>query len=339
MEYVLGVDGGNTKTIALLAHTDGTIVGAGRGGCGDIYGVGGAEGAFQSIGAAVSGAWQCAGGRALPLRAVSLRAASLRAAAFSLAGADWPEDFVYLRSELAERGIAPQAVVVNDAIGALRAGSRDGTGVSVAVGTGTAIGACNTGGRVWHVSFWLREAHGTGELSHNLLRLLTRAELGIDPPTPLAKLMCEALGESSVEDLLHRVTRRIGADNSGRLLVPVLMSACDSGDATALQLVRDFGHKLGDYVLAAARKVGLVGCDFDMVLTGGVLRGNSQCLIDVITEHVRASAPGARPVRARFEPAVGALLIALESAGVPIDDRLLANLTQTLPSPALFETG
>src|SRR5262245_475221 len=38
MTYVLGVDGGNTKTIALIAGLDGAIVGAGRGGCGDIYG-------------------------------------------------------------------------------------------------------------------------------------------------------------------------------------------------------------------------------------------------------------------------------------------------------------
>ena len=37
MQYVLGVDGGNTKTIALVAALDGTILGAGRGGCGDIY--------------------------------------------------------------------------------------------------------------------------------------------------------------------------------------------------------------------------------------------------------------------------------------------------------------
>ena len=37
MTYVLGVDVGNTKTIALAVGREGTIVGAGRGGCGDIY--------------------------------------------------------------------------------------------------------------------------------------------------------------------------------------------------------------------------------------------------------------------------------------------------------------
>ena len=37
MHYVLGVDGGNTKTIALLARLDGTIVGSGRSPGADIY--------------------------------------------------------------------------------------------------------------------------------------------------------------------------------------------------------------------------------------------------------------------------------------------------------------
>ncbi|HEY0443527.1 MAG TPA: hypothetical protein VGC90_04815, partial [Candidatus Limnocylindrales bacterium] len=36
---LLGVDGGNTKTIALVAQRDGTVVGAARVlGCGDIHG-------------------------------------------------------------------------------------------------------------------------------------------------------------------------------------------------------------------------------------------------------------------------------------------------------------
>ena len=37
MPYVLAVDGGNTKTIAMVATADGAILGAAHGGCGDIY--------------------------------------------------------------------------------------------------------------------------------------------------------------------------------------------------------------------------------------------------------------------------------------------------------------
>ena len=61
MTYILGVDGGNTKTIALVARIDGTIVGAGRGGCGDIYGGAGPSGAIAEIERAVLGALTAAG--------------------------------------------------------------------------------------------------------------------------------------------------------------------------------------------------------------------------------------------------------------------------------------
>ena len=44
MNYILGVDGGNTKTIALVATLRGEIVGAGRGGPGDIYNPSSGEG-------------------------------------------------------------------------------------------------------------------------------------------------------------------------------------------------------------------------------------------------------------------------------------------------------
>ena len=37
MQYILGVDGGNTKTIAIVADLDGTILGTGREGCGDDF--------------------------------------------------------------------------------------------------------------------------------------------------------------------------------------------------------------------------------------------------------------------------------------------------------------
>src|SRR4029453_2138603 len=107
-----------------VARTDGTIVGAARSGCGDIYGVGKAEGAFESIRQAVSGALVAAG----------VGPEHIRAAAFSLAGADWPEDFEFLRGEMAFRGVARAAIIVNDAIGALRAGSSSGTVVSLVVG-------------------------------------------------------------------------------------------------------------------------------------------------------------------------------------------------------------
>ena len=91
---VLGVDGGNTKTVALVARTDGTVVGAGRGGCSDIYGAPSFEAAITEIDTAVQAA--------LP---EGSSVEDVTSAVFSLAGADWDEDKADLEGALAGRKI------------------------------------------------------------------------------------------------------------------------------------------------------------------------------------------------------------------------------------------
>src|SRR4051812_48570463 len=143
-DYLLGVDGGNTKTIAVIAACDGTILGAGRGGCGDMYAYPTPELALEQIAQAVNKALEQAG----------VTRDHLLSGCFSLAGADWEEDYAVLKAALQARGFGRTIQVYNDAIGALRAGSPDGTGVVIACGTGVAIAARNAAGEFWHGSFW-----------------------------------------------------------------------------------------------------------------------------------------------------------------------------------------
>jgi hypothetical protein len=74
------------------------------------------------------------------------------------------------------------------------------------------------------------------------------------------------------------------------------------------------------------------------VLAGGVLRHPSRLLADALIERVRASAPEVRSVASRFELAVGALFLALEAVGVPVDAPVLERLVPTLPPASLFAT-
>ena len=93
-----------------------------------------------------------------------------------------------------------------------------------------------------------------------------------------------------------------------------------------------------DYAIVAARKVGLLEEPFPLVLTGGVLRHPSPLLGAALIERVHAAAPRARPVRGRFEPAAGAVLLALDLLHVHTDSALLARLEATLPGAAFFAT-
>jgi len=145
MTLVLGVDGGNTKTVALVARGDGTVIGSGRAGCADVYGAESPEAAIEAIVSAVADALTVSG----------VPGSALDAAVFCLAGADWPEDYALHHRELTSRiGLARTATVYNDAIATLRAGTPDAVGVAAVVGTGGAIAGRNERGETWHLGFW-----------------------------------------------------------------------------------------------------------------------------------------------------------------------------------------
>lgn len=328
MNYVLGVDGGNTKTLALVARQDGVILGTGRAGCGDIYGAASPAAAIAEIERAVNTA----------LTEADIQPAQLSASAFSLAGADWPEDFRFLEDAMRLRGYGQDILVVNDAIGALRAGSPDGTGVAVACGTGAAVGARGTDGRIWHSSFW-QQTQGADELSSRALRAVYRAELSIDPPTLLTERILAIFGARSVEEILHQLTGRdVPRSEKRRQLVRPLFDAADAGDAAACRIVISHGKALGDYAVAAARKVGLLDKLFRLVLTGGVLRHPSPLLRDALVERVREATPGVHAIQSRFEPAAGAVLLALDLFQIDPDTTLIEQLEKTLPGAAFFAT-
>jgi N-acetylglucosamine kinase-like BadF-type ATPase len=323
-KLLLGVDGGNTKGIALVARPDGTIVGAGRGGCSDIYAVDDPQAALAEIDRAVSSA----------LAAAGASADDVAAAAFSLAGADWPEDYDLLRSELSRRlPRVAQLEVVNDALGALRAGARDGVGLAVVCGTGGCVGARSPDGRSWHSSWWGPHTGGFA-IGRTALEAVYRAELGTGPATALTAAALDVFGATSVEEILHSFTRRKGRHRfEASLFAPAVVREAAHGDAVAREIVVDQGRQLGETGVAAARIVGLAGSHYPLVLLGGVLRGEGAGLLRT---EIASRIPDGVPAETRFEPAAGALLIAFDAAGIEPDE---ARLHETFPGAELFASA
>jgi N-acetylglucosamine kinase-like BadF-type ATPase len=325
-QAVLGVDAGGTKTVALVCDAEGRVLGAGRAGAANIYTD--VSSALEAMDSAMHTALEAAG----------LAPNIISSVCLSATGADWPEDFALLQHALEARGYA-RAVVVNDAMGALRASTPDGVGVAVVCGTAAGIGARGHSGQTWHSSFW-QEPEGAEMLARLALRAVYRAELGLDAPTLLTERMLEAHGVNSVEAVLHLHTRRERPTGLevGRL-ARVLLDAADAGDPTALRIVREHGAALGDYALVAARHVSLTNIAFTVALSGGVMRHPSSVLRDALEARVREAAPLARVrVVTDLEPVAGAVMLALENAGVAVTDAVRSSLRATFPSGALFHT-
>src|SRR5215813_8252238 len=127
MQCVLAVDGGNSKTIALVAAPDGTVLGMGRGGCGDIYNAVPEGGEGEPSQAALLNVE-----RTLmdALHAAQIAPTDLAVSVFNMAGADWPEDVAFWHEAMSARGVGREIIVQNDALGVLHVASPNATGVS-----------------------------------------------------------------------------------------------------------------------------------------------------------------------------------------------------------------
>lgn len=309
---LLGVDAGNTKTFALVVGSDGTVAGAGTAGCGDIHNAPTPDAGLDEIGRACASA----------LAAAGVRGSELAASAFSLAGADWPEDFELLREELTRRlELVTPPQVVNDAIGAIRCGTADGVGLAAVCGTHGTAGARNAAGDVYHFGFWPDDT-GAWALGSKGLAAVMRADLGIGEATSLTGRALAWWNAESPFELLHVLTRleepRI--TNAERaLFASAVLDEADAGDAVARDLVGSAGRRLGDFARVCAERTAQTDSEVPLVLCGGMLRHPSALL----RESIVSSVPGAVPVYPLVEPVVGAVLLAADAVGVPLGlDRL-----------------
>jgi len=303
---LLGVDGGNTKTVAVVATGAGAVRGSARTGCGDIHSADGPEAAIAEIVAAVNEA----------LRAAGATAAELAAAAFSLAGADWPEDFAYLSDTLRARLVLPDAVeIVNDAVGGLRSGSGDMVGVAVVIGTHAAVAGRNGDGELFHLGFW-PDSTGAHALGSQALTAIWRHMLGLGPETSLLGRALDRWACSDAEELLHAFTRIGGPDGSAAArFADAVLDEAESGDPVAQEIVETVAGRMGDYARVCATRTGQLGAPFPLVLCGSVLRHPSPLLRSALVARV----PAARPVYPDVEPVAGAVLLAADRAGTQPD--------------------
>lgn len=327
-KWILGVDAGNTKTLAFVAKQDGSIAGLGRSGCGDIYGAASPEAAIAAVGRAIETA----------LSEANADKSGLSACAFSMAGADWPEDYDFIRGHMEKQGFGRNIVIVNDAIGGLRAGSCTGFGVSVVLGTGAAIGARSNNGSVWHGSFWIRRL-GSDVFINNAYTAIMDAELGFRKPTALTGEFLHIYGSGSAEELLHDLTRREGKKSvENRLLIGAILDTAMAGDEAASAIVDDFSNRAGNYAIAAAKKVGFTDGGFDLIFSGGMCRHDSHLLEKKITDYVRGRFPNVTVLTSSFEPVVGALFLGFEAAGITITEKLKRTLLESMPDFSFFQS-
>ena len=327
---VLGVDAGNSKTVAVVADLEGRVLGYGRTGNGDIYGASTEDAAVRAVVSAADTAMTMAYGVADHRR--------LGHAAFCLAGLDWSSDHTFWSDRLDQRYPGLSRRLHNDGFALLRAGEPSGIGVAVSVGTGGAVVARGPE-REWTASFWIVDGMGGSCLGQEAYAAVVRAELGIAATTRLTARVLQHFGYPDVPTMLEESTRRHGRRLRYASLARDVLDAARSGDDVARAIVAEQASALARYARAAAVAAGLDPDrgDFTVVLGGSVLSSDNAVLREVTTTHLVELVPRARPRLAPVSPVVGAVAEAIaELTGEDVTDTLATLAGHRFPADFLL---
>jgi N-acetylglucosamine kinase-like BadF-type ATPase len=305
VSYYLGVDTGASKSHALIADERGQAIGFGQAGPGNWESVGW-DGARAALDQVIAQAAAQAG----------IRRADLASAAFGLAGYDWPEDrpgHEAIIHQILPLGLP--CTLVNDALIGLWAGTDDGYGVVVAAGTSCNCYGRNPQGQIGRMigASAFGEYAGAAELVWWAVQSVASAWSLRGPATRLSQALVAIAGATDVADLLAGLMR--GRYTLGSDAAPRVFAIASDGDPVARQLVRRAGQELGSLAVGVIRQLGLRDRAFDVILSGSFYRGSP--LIEAqMAETIHALAPRARLSRLQAPPVVGAVLLAMEGAGI-----------------------
>ncbi|MCL2811884.1 MAG: N-acetylglucosamine kinase [Clostridia bacterium] len=316
-KYVLGVDGGNTKTEYFLFTTGGHMVdGLRKGTCSHERFPGGYKTAKQVMNRAI---------REL-LSRHRLGVNDLSAAAFGLAGADLPHQKENLTRVLKEIGFT-RFEVDNDGFLGVKAGCRAGYGICHINGTGSVCAGIGMDGRRVQVGGIGSELTGDEAGGHYLairaVRTVYDELFRACPQTSMTAPVLALLNVSKPEDMLETVCLMEG-DNTlpTTELMRTLFEACDTGDAMAQAIVRHCAESSAQTTLGCLQHLDITG-EASIVQAGSVwARAETPLLSQWYREKVQKYAN----VPCKFHilnepPATGAVLWALElERGQPADD-------------------
>ncbi|MBN2494381.1 MAG: hypothetical protein JXR96_07325 [Deltaproteobacteria bacterium] len=305
MAFVLGVDAGGTKTVAVIADERGEVHAVGRAGSAN----------FQDCGTA---------GAASQIRLAVQRAAQagvdldgLEAACYGVSGADRPKDFETVRAFVEPIARCPRLRLENDTLIALRAGTPDGVGLALVAGTGSNAIGRNAEGvtlQVGGLGSLSGDFGSASQLGKAAVVAAIQAEDGRGEPSSLGQRICERLDLERVEDIIelafydHRGPRLpLGA------LAPLVFEAAAEGDRAALGILTQAGREVARAARVILDKL-FADADRVVVVFGGSVfqRGACAHLVETIQRELLAHRPETRFVILGDEPVLGAVQFALD---------------------------
>lgn len=330
MRYLLGVDGGNTKTDYLLCTEDGTFV--------DVYRCGTCS--HEQMHDSYDGMERTMRQQLeVILTRNHIKPEDIAAGGFGLAGADLPVQVAELTKRIEKIGFH-RFTVSNDGILGVKAASESGMGVCVVCGTGTVVIGIDENGyilQVGGVGDLSGDRAGGGYILHDVMYHLYAYHFRCGMPSSLFAPVMTQLGIQP-DDLLSAVGEHTLLRRNMKDIIQLADQAACAGDAVAKKIFDTMGTTMGHSAAGCIRRLsfggmGTVSHPLQIVLVGSIWHkinysGLKESFLQTTQE---LSQKSVQLVPLMAPAAVGGVLWAKEMLSGPVEktyrQRILSELT------------
>jgi N-acetylglucosamine kinase-like BadF-type ATPase len=297
---MLGVDGGGTKTRAVLVDQEQHVLGEGVSGPSNPLRIG-ITNATANVREAVAQAADAA----------SLQPSEIVAATVGLAGVRRQDLRERMRENLSVLGIE-QLEVVTDAEIALYGATDGGPGIIVIAGTGSICCGVNRRGRRACAGGWGPLAGDEGSASwiaRRALQAIAQAADGRGPETLLSEAACAYFRAATPEDVAMAIYAPSMTNDRIAGFGKSVTEAMQQGDQVATRILVEAGRELGAQVAAVIRKLEMEREPVNVAYVGGVFSAGD-VVFDALLEAITVAAPQARLSPPAWPPVLAAARMA-----------------------------
>jgi N-acetylglucosamine kinase-like BadF-type ATPase len=298
--FVLGVDGGATKTLAAVLDMDTGQLYIGHGGPSNQDAVG-ATAAVRALLEAADEAIAEAG----------ISPERLAAAVLAIAGTDTDAIVRNVRAVRTEDWL-----VVNDVVAAWASATGTGPGVAVIAGTGSNVFGVGPEDKPWRAGGW---GHLLGDEGSGYWFGIQSIKAALDdreasgPETALSERAPAFFGLETVEQLVSHVYSKPLTKGEISALAVETAKLAEAGDAVARELYVRGARELGRQIRAVIEQTGLRG-SFPVGLIGGAFKAG-EVFLAPLKAVIHDAAPEAHVARVVLQPVGGSLQLAARACG------------------------
>ncbi len=298
--YVLGIDGGGTKTAVTIADLQGKVLLTFETGAININGE-----SVENVRKNLQGIFSEAGTRFGGLE-------SCKAACIGAAGISNPEARQLLENTVHETGYTGRLLITGDHQTALYGALGVPTGIILIAGTGSICYGKNSAGEEHRTGGYgyLIDDEGSGyAMGRDILTAVVRAHDGRGEKTLLTQKVFDRLGVSSIGEIIGFLYHKDTNKRDIAALAPILTQAYAEGDAVAGKIVQKCCQELVQLMEPVVERLGLDHC---ALATAGSILLKDKTIRTGFTAGVAAKYPAILCKIPESDASYGAVLMALE---------------------------